>query len=87
MRVVQMKLPFPHLVVAALLSPENVSQLWLAGLITLRSALLGFVVGGLLGFGLAIVMAQSRMLEKRRRVVRPQRVRVPGPDGQTGLRP
>jgi NitT/TauT family transport system permease protein len=64
MRVVQMKLPFPHLVVAAVFSPDNVSQLWLAGLITLRSALLGFAVGGLLGFGLAIVMAQSRALER-----------------------
>jgi NitT/TauT family transport system permease protein len=64
MRVVQMKLPFPHLVLAALFTPENVNQLWLAGLITLRSALLGFVVGGAIGFALAILMFQSRVLER-----------------------
>jgi NitT/TauT family transport system permease protein len=64
MRVVQMKLPLPHLVLAALFSPENVNQLWLAGLITLRSAVLGFAVGGVIGFGLAIVIVQSRALER-----------------------
>jgi len=64
MRVVQMKLPLPHLVLAALVSPDNVSQLWVAGLITLRSALLGFVVGGVIGFGLAIAIVQSRVLER-----------------------
>lgn len=64
MRVIQMKLPLPHLVLAALVSPENVNQLWFAGLITLRSAVLGFVVGGLVGFGLAIVIGQSRALER-----------------------
>src|ERR1700694_1157692 len=42
MRVVMMKLPLPNLVLAALLNPENVAQLWLAGLITLRSAVVGF---------------------------------------------
>ena len=64
MRVVQMKLPLPNLVLAALLSPDNAGQLWLAGLITLRSAVLGFSVGGVVGFGLAVLMAQSRMLER-----------------------
>ncbi len=64
MRVVQMKLPLPHLVVAALFSPENVNQLWLAGLVTLRSALLGFVAGGVIGFVLAILIFQSRVLER-----------------------
>jgi NitT/TauT family transport system permease protein len=64
MRVVQMKLPLPHLVLAALLDPDNVNQLWLAGLLTLRSALLGFVVGALVGFGLALVMVQSRVMER-----------------------
>src|SRR5438477_11727329 len=43
MRVVQMKLPLPNLVIAALITPDNVGQLWGAGLITLRSAVLGFV--------------------------------------------
>jgi NitT/TauT family transport system permease protein len=64
MRVVQTKLPLPHLVVAALLNPDNVDQLWVAGLITLRSALLGFVVGGLVGFGVALAMDQSRVVER-----------------------
>lgn len=64
MRVVQMKLPLPNLVLAALVSPENISQLWLAGLITLRSAVLGFMVGGSIGFALAVFMAQSRLLER-----------------------
>src|SRR5207302_1360834 len=64
MRVVQMKLPLPHLVLAALVNPDNVSQLWFAGLITLRSAVLGFIVGGVVGFGLAVFMDQSRALER-----------------------
>lgn len=64
MRVVMMKLPLPNLVIAALANPDNVAQLWLAGLITLRSAALGFVVGGVVGFGLAVIMAQSRVLER-----------------------
>jgi NitT/TauT family transport system permease protein len=64
MRIVQMKLPLPSLVLAALVNPDNAAQLWLAGLITLRSAVLGFVVGGIIGFLLAIFMAQSRALER-----------------------
>lgn len=64
MRVVQMKLPLPHLVLAALVSPDNVDQLWLAGLVTLRSALLGFAAGAIVGFGLALGMAQTRLLER-----------------------
>jgi NitT/TauT family transport system permease protein len=64
MRVVQMKLPLPHLVLAALIDPANVEPLWLAGLITLRSAVLGFLVGGAIGFVLAVVLVQSRMLER-----------------------
>jgi NitT/TauT family transport system permease protein len=64
MRVVQMKLPLPNLVFAALLSPDNAAQLWLAGLITLRSAVIGFLVGGTIGFALALLMAQSHTLER-----------------------
>jgi NitT/TauT family transport system permease protein len=64
MRVVQMKMPLPSLVFAALVNPDNVNQLWLAGLITLRSAALGFIIGGLVGFGLALLMAQSRVIER-----------------------
>src|SRR5713226_800551 len=33
-------------------------------MITLRSAVIGFVVGGLIGFGLAVVMAQTRLIER-----------------------
>jgi NitT/TauT family transport system permease protein len=64
MRVVQMKLPLPNLVLSALINPDNVTQLWLAGLITLRSAVAGFFVGGLIGFGLGVLMAQSRGVER-----------------------
>src|SRR3984893_15579340 len=56
MRVVMMKLPLPTLVLAALLNPDNAPQLWLAGLITLRSAVVGFVVGGLIAFGLWVLL-------------------------------
>src|SRR5438876_8698583 len=55
MRIVQMKLPLPHLVLAALFNPDNVEPLWLAGLVTLRSAVLGFGLGGAIGFALAIL--------------------------------
>jgi NitT/TauT family transport system permease protein len=64
MRVVQTKLPLPHLVLSALFDPANVTQLWLAGLITLRSSVTGFIVGGLIGFGLALLMVQSRPIER-----------------------
>ena len=64
MRVVQMPLPLPHLVLAALLSPENLEPLWLAGLVTLRSAVLGFAAGGAIGFLLALAMAQALVLER-----------------------
>ena len=64
MRLVQMKLPLPNLVFGALVSPDNVAQLWLAGLITLRSAVIGFFVGGTIGFSLAVLMDQSRALER-----------------------
>jgi NitT/TauT family transport system permease protein len=64
MRVIQVMLPFPHLVLAALANPENVEQLWLAGLVTLRSAVQGFAVGGAIGFLLALGMAQARVLER-----------------------
>jgi NitT/TauT family transport system permease protein len=64
MRVVQTKLPLPNLVLAALVNPDNVGQLWLAGLITLRSAVVGFFAGGIIGFALAVVMAQARLVER-----------------------
>jgi NitT/TauT family transport system permease protein len=64
MRVVQMKLPLPHLVLQALTNPDNVEQLWLAGLITLRSAIQGFVIGGAVGFALGLILVQSSILER-----------------------
>jgi NitT/TauT family transport system permease protein len=63
MRVVQTRLPFPHLVLAALVDPENVNQLWIAGLTTFHSALIGFVLGATIGFLLALAMDQARALE------------------------
>ena len=64
MRVVQTRLPFPSLVLLTLFDPENVNQLWLAGLVTLRSAALGFLIGGGVGFGLALLMDQARAVER-----------------------
>src|SRR5829696_9925063 len=54
MRVIQTRLPFPSLVLLTLVDPANAGQLWGAGLITLRGALLGFAIGGVVGFGLAL---------------------------------
>ena len=64
MRVVQTRLPFPSLVLLTLFDPDNAGQLWGAGLITLRSAVLGFAIGGLVGFGLALLMDQARAVER-----------------------
>jgi len=44
-------------VLAALVSADNVNQLWLAGLITLRSAVLGFVAGVVIGTPLGLLVA------------------------------
>ena len=64
MRVVQTKLPFPSLVLLTLVDPANVNQLWVAGLVTLRGALIGFAIGGMVGFVLALAMDQARALER-----------------------
>lgn len=64
MRVVQTRLPFPSLVLLTLFDPDNAGQLWGAGLVTLRSAVLGFAIGGLVGFGLALLMDQTRAVER-----------------------
>jgi NitT/TauT family transport system permease protein len=64
MRVVQTRLPFPSLVLLTLFDPANAGQLWGAGLITLRSAVLGFALGALVGFALALAMDQARTLER-----------------------
>jgi NitT/TauT family transport system permease protein len=64
MRVVQTRLPFPSLVLLTLFDPANVSQLWLAGLITLRGAVVGFAIGGIVGFALALIMDLARGVER-----------------------
>lgn len=64
MRVVQTRLPFPSLVLLTLFDPANANQLWIAGLITLRGALIGFAIGGVIGFLLALAMDQARALER-----------------------
>ena len=64
MRVVQTKLPFPSLVLLTLFDPANADQLWVAGLVTLRGALIGFAIGGVVGFGLALAMDQARAVER-----------------------
>jgi NitT/TauT family transport system permease protein len=64
MRVVQTRLPFPSLVMLTLFDPANASQLWVAGLITLRGAVIGFAIGGAIGFLLALAMDQARALER-----------------------
>jgi NitT/TauT family transport system permease protein len=64
MRVVQTRLPFPSLVLLTLFDPANVNQLWLAGLVTLRGAVVGFAVGGIVGFGLALSMDLARGIER-----------------------
>ena len=64
MRVVQTRLPFPSLVLLTLFDPANVGQLWLAGLITLRGAIVGFAIGGIIGFVLALVMDLARGVER-----------------------
>jgi NitT/TauT family transport system permease protein len=64
MRVVQTRLPFPSLVLLTLFDPANASQLWLAGLITLRGAVVGFALGGIIGFVLALVMDLARGVER-----------------------
>src|SRR4051812_1948675 len=64
MRIVQTRLPFPSLVLLTLFDPANADQLWVAGLITLRGALLGFAIGGAVGFLLALAMDQARTIER-----------------------
>src|SRR5215212_2982630 len=64
MRVIQTRLPFPSLVLLTLVDPANTGQLWGAGLVTLRGALLGFAIGGVVGFGLALAMDQARAIER-----------------------
>src|SRR3954466_8823036 len=62
MRIVQIRAQFPSLVLLTLFDPANAGQLWVAGLITLRGALLGFAIGGAIGFLLALAMDQARTI-------------------------
>lgn len=57
----QSKLPFPHKVLAAF--AEHWALLGKAALLTFGTALVGFAVGGLFGFLLAVLLSSYRRLE------------------------
>lgn len=56
------KLPYPHMVIISLV--ENFSDLMSAAGLTLSRAVMGFMLGALVGFVLAIIMSLSKIAEK-----------------------
>lgn len=56
------KLPYPHMVIISL--AENFSDLMSAAGLTLSRAFMGFILGALVGFVLAIIMSLSKIAEK-----------------------
>ncbi len=56
------KLPYPHMVIVSLF--QNFSDLMSAAGLTLSRAFLGFLLGGIIGFILAIIMSLSKIAEK-----------------------
>lgn len=56
------KLPYPHMVIISLV--ENFSDLMSAAGLTLSRAVMGFTLGALVGFILAIIMSLSKIVEK-----------------------
>ena len=56
------KLPYPHMVIISLM--QNFSDLMSAAGLTLSRAFMGFVLGALVGFVLAIIMSLSKIAEK-----------------------
>src|SRR3954463_14840860 len=60
-RLAPMKLPYPHLVLRALIN--NVGLFLKAALNTASGALIGLIVGALVGAAIGVVMAQARWLE------------------------
>lgn len=56
------KLPYPHMVIISLM--QNFSDLMSAAGLTLSRAFMGFALGALVGFALAIIMSLSKIAEK-----------------------
>lgn len=56
------KLPYPHMVIISLM--QNFSDLMSAAGLTLSRAFMGFALGALVGFVLAIIMSLSKIAEK-----------------------
>ena len=56
------KLPYPHMVIISLM--QNFSDLMSAAGLTLSRAVMGFALGALVGFVLAIIMSLSKIAEK-----------------------
>lgn len=56
------KLPYPHMVIISLM--QNFSDLMSAAGLTLSRAVMGFALGALVGFVLAIIMRLSKIAEK-----------------------
>jgi NitT/TauT family transport system permease protein len=63
-------MPHMYSIVHALFEPSRVNGpllitvLWHSALFTAKEAALGFVVGGLVGFAIAVVLAQSRLAQR-----------------------
>ena len=56
------KLPYPHMVIISLM--QNFSDLMSAAGLTISRAFMGFALGALVGFVLAIIMSLSKIAEK-----------------------
>src|ERR671935_1421198 len=63
-------MPHLHAIVAQLFEPSRlngpllITVLWHASLFTAKEAALGFTLGAVVGFALAVVLAQSRLLQR-----------------------
>jgi NitT/TauT family transport system permease protein len=63
-------MPHLHTIVKALFEPAQVNGpklvtvLWHASLFTAKEALVGLLIGGVVGFALAVLLSQSRLLER-----------------------
>ena len=56
------KLPYPHMIIACIM--QNFSDFMTAAGLTFSRAVLGFVIGALIGFLLAVIMSLSKIVEK-----------------------
>lgn len=56
------KLPMPHVIITTIIT--NFGSLLEAGAVTMSRAILGFVIGAIIGISLAILMSLSETLEK-----------------------